>query len=713
MSQMTPASLWLALLAAAAVAAEFVGGKATRDALFLTSMHVGALPGVLIVTGLFSIALVLGHARLARRIAPATLVPATFALSGALFFLEWLCRDAIPAATAVAVYLHVSGLGPLLGSGFWLVASDHFDPRTAKARFGQIAGAGTLGGLLGAVLAERVAARLGAPSMLPVLGVLQLVTVWLVWVLARSNRLAAPRPARSDRFDHRDRSVGSSIRTIAETPYLRYVTALVLLGTTGAALLEYLFKTRAVFAFGPGDGLLRFFAAYYALTSLVSFALQMAGGLVIGRFGLGMATAAPSIALVAGTLANLAAPGFGSLVVARAGESVLRNSWFRAGYELFFTPMPARQKRAAKPIIDVAVDRLGDAVGGGVIRLVIVFAPLSQYSFIFALALLCSVAAILAASQLNRWYLRTLETSLVDHAGDVTMTDAIDGATARVLETLRRRAPKENRSLTARTTVAPSAISSSTPVPATIRSEVDDILALRSPNRDHVIAVLARPEGIAPSLVVHVIPLLGRRAIGDYAVFALRKVAEEHVGQLTDAMLDPSQPADVRRRLAAVFSIGVSQRSVDALVLALEDALFDVRFEAGRSLVAILERNPLVSVNRQLIERVVMRELLPSNEVWRPNAQPAASDALSGDPRERSENRLSHVFALLSLILPREAVQSAYRFVQRNSDPRLVGTALEYLEEVLPAPIRKEILPLLIHAHRTRVPAGERRETVH
>lgn len=443
MSQMTPASLWIAFLAAAAVAAEFVGGKATRDALFLTSMHVGALPGVLIVTGLFSIALVVGHARLARRTAPARLVPATFAVSGALFFLEWMCRDALPAATAVAVYLHVSGLGPLLGSGFWLLASDHFDPRTARTRFGQLAGAGTLGGLLGALIAERVAARLGAPSMLPVLGALQFVTVWLVWILARSTRHLAPRRSQNERSERRGPSVASGARTIAEAPYLRYVTALVLLGTTGAALLEYLFKTRAVFAFGPGDGLLRFFAVYCALTSLVSFAMQMAGGLVIGRFGLGMATAAPSIALVAGTLANLAVPGFGSLVVARAGESVLRNSWFRAGYELFFTPMPARQKRAAKPIIDVGIDRLGDAVGGGLIRLVIVFAPLSQHWLILALALLCSVAAILAASQLNRWYLRTLETSLVDHAGDVTMTDTIDGATARVLETLRRRAPRE------------------------------------------------------------------------------------------------------------------------------------------------------------------------------------------------------------------------------------------------------------------------------
>ena len=59
-----------------------------------------------------------------------------------------------PDAAAIIVYLHISGVGPLLGSGFWLIASERFDPRTAKQRFGQIAGAGTLGGL-----AERPARR--------------------------------------------------------------------------------------------------------------------------------------------------------------------------------------------------------------------------------------------------------------------------------------------------------------------------------------------------------------------------------------------------------------------------------------------------------------------------------------------------------------------------------------------------------------------------
>src|SRR5262249_39796598 len=139
-----------------------------------------------------------------------------------------------------------------------------------------------------------------------------------------------------------ERAHQSGLRVIADAPHLRRIVALVVLGTTGAALLEYLFKAKAVATFGPGDHLLRFFAIYYAATSLLTFAIQvLSSRSVLQRFGVALTTSAPSIAVLAGVLASLAAPGLGGALVARAGESVFRGSWFRAGYELLFTPLPA------------------------------------------------------------------------------------------------------------------------------------------------------------------------------------------------------------------------------------------------------------------------------------------------------------------------------------------------------------------------------------
>ena len=72
----------------------------------------------------------------------------------------------------------------------------------------------------------------------------------------------------------------------------------------------------------------------------------------------------PSIALFAGGVGALIAPGWESALFARGAEAVFRNSLFRSSYEVFYTPIPSAEKRAAKSIIDVGFDRMGDAFGG-------------------------------------------------------------------------------------------------------------------------------------------------------------------------------------------------------------------------------------------------------------------------------------------------------------------------------------------------------------
>jgi len=699
----TSKSVVTAMLCAAAVTAQFVGGKATRDALFLTSHDVTFLPTMLIVTAVCSIVLVSLHARAGRLMAPAVLIPASFIASGVLFLAEWLLRANSPSTVAVLVYLHVSVAGPLLTSGFWLIVSELFSPRTAKKGVGRIAAAGTLGGLAGAIIAERVAATLGVPGMLLVLGGLQFFTAVLV------RRLAA-RAAGSDVQSAAAASaevqpIRSGLRVIAETPYLRRIAALVVLGTTSAALVDYVFKSAAVEAFGPGDGLLRFFAMYYGLTSLISFVLQiLASRPILERFGIAGTTSAPSIALLGGILADFALPGFGSLIAARGSEAIFRGSWFRAGYELFFTPMPAAEKRATKSLIDVTFDRLGDAIGGALVPLAILAGPGMQSTVILSVAMAASVGAIVAASQLSRWYLRTLETSLLHRGGNVPLLDEIDAATATVLTDIRMRGAASDRNTTRASGYA------AAPAPA-FDPIVDGIATLRSPDRRPIIALLSREEGLPAPLVPHAIPLLAVDPLADYALFALRKVAEEHVGQLTDALMDPNQEFAVRRRLARVFSVCVSQRAADGLVAALDDTRFDVRFQAARSLSAILSRNEGIRIDPARIYGVVLKEVAVSRPVW--EGRRLLDGFVSASPldefvRDRAGQSLAHVFTLLALVLPREPLQIAFRSLQ-SEDAYLRGTGLEYLEGVLPAHVRQPLWPFL--TRRRSVAGLGRQET--
>ena len=79
--------------------------------------------------------------------------------------------------------------------------------------------------------------------------------------------------------------------------------------------------------------------------------------------------------------------------------------------------------------------------------------------------------------------------------------------------------------------------------------------------------------------------------------------------------------------------------------------------------------------------------------------------------RERAARSLSHVFALLSLIIPREPLQIAYRSLHVE-DHHLRGTALEYLETVLPPAIRQVLWPFLVRGRQERTPVRPRADIV-
>ena len=686
-----------AIICAGLVTAQFVGGKAARDALFLAQLAVTSLPAMVIATSIFSITLVVVNAKGVTRLSPARFVPWAFSVSALLLMVEWWLTTTWPTLAAILVYLHISGAGPILGSGFWLITSERFDPRTAKKSFGQIAGGGTVGGLLGGLLAERVAVMFGIGAMLPVLAILNLLCAWQVKRLAPVTPSALP--SREFAPELTPEPAWSGVRVLAETPYLRHLALLVLLGTTSAALIDYVFKAEAVKAFGNGEGLLRFFALYYAGTSLVTFALQTSmSRLALERLGLAFTSATPSIALFGGTLGALAAPGLEGAIVARGAESVFRGSLFRSGYELFYTPIPTAEKRAAKSIIDVGFDRIGDAVGGGAIRSILLMAPSLQYHAVLSLTLITSAAAVIVASRLNRGYVQTLERNLRNRALQLDLSEVDDLTTRTImLNTMSTALPEYAASLGAAAPAAPE--KSATKTPSNLDPDVQDILRLRSRDRDRVLAVIRRKEDLTSTLIPHAIPLLAWDPVADDVIVALRKVAPNHVGALADALLNPYEDFAVRRRIPRVMAICRTQRAVDSLILGLSDIRFEVRFQCGRSLAAIVAKQPDLRIDEERIFDVVQKEVAVGRPVWEgrnllDRLDEGESTFVDDFIKSRASQSLAHVFTVLSLVLPAEPLQIALRGLYVE-DQNLRGTALEYLESVLPPSIREPLWPFL------------------
>lgn len=715
------AAVVAAMLSSGAIGAQFVAGRAARDALFLAYHDRGALARMTIATSVFAIVLVVLSPIVLRRVSPARWVPVAFAANAAVLAGLWGLAAAAPSPAGVIVYLMVSGLGPMLASGFWLIASERIDPHTAKQRFGQIAGAGTFGGLLGGLVGTLIASLESVTAMLPFLAALNLVSAWLVRRLGRSTpgRGAPPRAAASPPEPAR-----AAFRVLAEAPYLRSLAALVLVGTIGAVLVDLLFKAQAKETFVGGPSLLRFFSVYYNATSVMTFGLQTsAGRFALQKFGLAAATSTPSLALLAGGLGGLLVPGLSSVVAARGGESVLRGSLYRSGYELFYTPIQARDKRSVKSLIDVGFDRFGDFIGASLYSLILVLPADRQATAILSTAMACATVGLVVARGLRRGYVRTLEQRLLNHAVEIDLSDVEDLTTkTTVLNTLRL----SRGSLPLVAHGGPRGTGSSGPGEPGGRpligavatdQEMQDSQALRSRDLENVLRVLRQGSGLTASLVPHVIPLLAWDDVANDAMRALRTVAEERIGELTDALLDPNEEFAVRRRLARVFSVCVSQRAADGLLLGLEDLRFEVRYRCGRSLLAIAEKNPGVRIDQVRVFAIVSKEVAVNHEVWANRR--LLDEADEGDQRSfldelvraRASQSLAHVFTLLALVLPSEPLRVAFRALHTD-DQGLRGTALEYLEGVLPADIRERLWPFLESRRPVRPPARPREDVL-
>jgi ATP:ADP antiporter, AAA family len=703
-----------AMVCSGVVTAQFIAGKATRDALYLAYHDITTLPAMVIVTSVVSILLVVGSSKGFRMLAPAVFVPLAFAASAGLLLGEWALFSATPTIAARVIYLQISGIGPMLGSGFWLVASERFDPRTAKMNYGRIAGAGTFGGLIGGLVSERVAASLAMSAMLPILAAMNLLCAWLIRRLAISEHVRRHTVPADIAPELSSSAPQSGLRALANARYLGNLAALVLLGTAGAALLDYVFKLQATSTFGRGDGLLRFFAIYYAATSLLTFVVQITlSKPALGRLGLAASAATPSIAVLAGSAAALAAPGLAASMAARGAETVFRGSLFRAGYEIFYTPIPASEKRSAKSLIDVGFDRLGDAVGGGLVRMTLMLAPIYQLNTILSLAIGCALASVVVARGLHRGYIHALERSLLNRGLELELSEVEDSTTrtamVRTLTTIQMPAKSWREAGPAEPDRAPTRALPAIGAIGELDSDLLQILALRSRDRERVRRALHSDRGLPAIMIPHVIPLLAWDPVAADAADALRRVAEERIGELVDSLIDPNQDFAVRRRLARVFSTCVSQRAADGAILGLDDQRFEVRFQCARSLVAIVEKNPRVKINRDLIFEVVRLETAVGRPVWEGQRLLSMLDDqhehvfVDEYVKDRASRSLAHVFTLLSLALPPEPLRIAFRGLHTD-DPRLRGTALEYLEGVLPPRIREQLWPFL----EDRRPAASR-----
>ena len=696
-----------------------VGAKATRDAFFLSNFPVTALPGMMIATSVLAIALAFGTTRALSAWGPERVIPTGFAVSAVLLLAEWGLSFHFPKPAAVLVYLHYGCLGALLISGFWSFLNERFDPRTAKLQLGRITAGGTVGGLVGGVVASVVGRSMPLTTMLPFLAVFHLICA--AGMMRLRAGVAATRPHGSSP-EGAPRVHANRLQVLAGSPYLRSLVSLVLLMTLSEGLIEIVLKGRTTLVYGGEGSLLRFFAAFYTGISLLTVIVQAtASRFALQKLGPARTAAFLPAGVAATSVAGAVVPGLSSAVVASATESVLSNSLYRAGYELLFTPVAAREKRAIKTLADVGASKLGGFVAAAIAQGVVMLALPHPGNLLLATAAIASAVALIVALGLDAGYKQTLGRAVVSRAGELDLSGTYDAATrSAMLKTLGPMA-------LSRVMKSPSQGETATPprddgrragsVPTTpdepeqASREAARVRDLTSRAIDRVRRALSG-GAIDGTLLPHVVPLLAWDEAASDVIGALRAAGPEAADILVASLLNPEEDFTIRRRIPLILAFYRDQNSAMGLVGGLNDRRFEVRYRCGRALAHRSDIDTGFHVPREVAFRAVLFEVDAGAGVWKGRQLLDRMDDDSWSPvmdeviRDRANRSLEHVFTLLALALPREPLRIAFRGLHTD-DPLLRGTALEYLDATLPPEIRKPLWPFL-EDNRPRRPETQR-----
>ncbi|HEX7668952.1 MAG TPA: Npt1/Npt2 family nucleotide transporter, partial [Polyangiaceae bacterium] len=570
-----------------------------------------------------------------------------------------------------------------------------FDPHGARRAIGIISGCAGAGGLVGGLIAARVGSSLGFHALLAVLIGGALLCALGTFRLGAAPRGAASPPRSIDR---------AALRSLGGSPYLRSLGLLVVVTGFSGALVDYAFKAAAPRTFHSGPELVRFFTAFYVATSVATVVFQLTvSRQMLDRIGLGGALAALPLAILGFGAVAVVAPTLFTLAALSGAEATLQNSLFRSSYELLYTPLPPSEKRSAKTLIDVACDRFGEAVASGLVLGLLALSPRFVSSMGISIAVIGAGLCLWLSMRLQSSYVSELARSLRNGSVQLDPGGVSDLTTRLTLsqtltefdraELLRQVAEFRARGAPAGAAPAPGA-----PFAPAIELTSGDAARIRA-------ALTEQP--LDPRFSSLVIPLLEIDEVAPAAVTSLQTVGPRISGQLVDALLDQELALKIRRRIPRVLRACHVPRAARGLAEALSDPDFEVRYRSALALHELLDQDEKLRTAPRIVFEAARRE------IERGESGQSARPFSASDPAPRphsgfvtlADRRLEHVFTLLGLALDREALALAQQALGRN-DEKLRGTALEYLENVVPERVRSVLFPYLEERPRPRPEDG-------
>jgi len=359
--------------------------KIVRDSLFLSRFPITQLPYVYLMVALLASLIIAVYTRYTSRLPLYSLILRSnaFIVSNVIVF--WFLLTFFDFGWVFyAFYIWSAIVGAVAVAQFWGLANETFTSREGKRLFGIVAAGGTLGGILGGFGARwAVQNFLGTNQLLWVIAALFIGALGVACLAGRNQRkeTSSVNQRRPSRRDSKISESAGAFGLIRESRYLQMIAGLIFVSIIVSTLIDFQFKAAAKEAYVTRDALTGFFGSFYAWLNVITlFAQVFLSGRLLSIVGLAPSLLLLPLVLSLGSLGVLVWPGLMAATGARLADGALRTGVHRSALEILYLPVPAAVKKKVKTLLDVVVERLGDATAGLAVLFYTIFLMGSDFS---------------------------------------------------------------------------------------------------------------------------------------------------------------------------------------------------------------------------------------------------------------------------------------------------------------------------------------------
>lgn len=257
----------------------------------------------------------------------------------------------------------------VLGTQFWILVNDVFNPREAKRLIGFFGSGGLLGGIFGALLTGFLGKKYPDSLLLIAFGILILSMFVVNLIFIWQRRKSSP----DDKAEKKVREEGVKLakvgfidcfNTVRKNHYLTLLAVVVILTVVVATFIDYQSKTVIDIHEERMDEMTSLFGYFHAALLGLPFLISMfmTGG-IIKRFGIRLTLLLFPLLLFLCAFGIGIWPVFGWALAIKTSDKSLSFSLNQFTRELLYIPISPELKYKAKVFIDMFLNRFAKGLG--------------------------------------------------------------------------------------------------------------------------------------------------------------------------------------------------------------------------------------------------------------------------------------------------------------------------------------------------------------